>query len=730
MLLVAKSNDISECYSDWLNVLNGVLRYHEQYDAVKLQIHVDGVSLVKSSLAQLWPILGCLTSPKTAVFIVGVFSGETKPGNVSEYFEDLTNEMLDLQLHGYYHVGSGSRCIIHFDCLIVDVAARAFIRQMKQHSSSFSCGKCCVRGVYTRGRPKHHIGVSPFEALPTEMVRSFPFDYMHLRMIAKTVDQFAALYGEEEMVYSIYCLTHISEDVRRRGPLDGFSASPFESHISRLGRLNNLRSWFAQFETIFAPGQIDSELAHLEQVVATPHATENVDGIPELLGSTKPYEQLKLALIKLVGLSDRQRISQLPKVNELGDRKPLQPLRHVQLPADTTHVDQTLFEEMCLQRLPRDMQNTPDQRRVQLISRHRTPIPITSGITGNLTGTPDDAANPAISVQSAKQGSQILMATDVGLPLRRPFFLKKHESGIRHFIDAGAEFSVILPVVHGLNRSVTFSLRASNGSTIKVFGHSSHTPKLGFRRPFSRIFTIADVRIAVIGVDLLQHFDLWVDSRRCPPVAQAMRYQASPSIRLFFDILRLRRPSQVPRGTTVTAGPPVFAKARRLTPDGPKIARVEFEHMLKLGIIRPSTELCVLARIQKLPVPSIKGDQPIGATSHCVYQFACNCNESYIGRTERCLISRVKEHLPKWVQNSGLRENDTVVETRKQPTSTVARHVLTTGHVIDPICAFRILLRHSKLRFMRFAEAVAVNRLKPTLCVQKQLLVNLTLPWT
>ncbi|KAA3676597.1 uncharacterized protein DEA37_0009147 [Paragonimus westermani] len=118
------------------------------------------------------------------------------------------------------------------------------------------------------------------------------------------------------------------------------------------------------------------------------------------------------------------------------------------------------------------------------------------------------------------------------------------------------------------------------------------------------------------------------------------------------------------------------------------------------------------------------GDQPIGATSHCVYQFTCNCNESYIGRTERCLISRVKEHLPNWVQNSVLRKNDNVVETRKQPASAVARHVLTTGHVINPICAFRILLRHSNPRFLRFAEAVAINRMKPTLCVQKQLLVT------
>ncbi|KAA3675200.1 uncharacterized protein DEA37_0011011, partial [Paragonimus westermani] len=143
-----------------------------------------------------------------------------------------------------------------------------------------------------------------------------------------------------------------------------------------------------------------------------------------------------------------------------------------------------------------------------------------------------------------------------------------------------------------------------------------------------------------------------------------------------------------------------------------------------------AAELRVIARIQKLPLPSIKGDQPIGATSHCVYQFVCNCGESYIGRTERCLISRMKEHLPKWVQKSVLPENGNVSETHKQPVSSAARHILTTCHAIDPSCAFKILLRHSNPRFLRFADAVAINRLKPALCVQKQLFVNLTLPWT
>ena len=37
-----------------------------------------------------------------------------------------------------------------------------------------------------------------------------------------------------------------------------------------------------------------------------------------------------------------------------------------------------------------------------------------------------------------------------------------------------------------------------------------------------------------------------------------------------------------------TTGPPIYARARRLTPDQLRIARQEFEHMMEQGIIQPS----------------------------------------------------------------------------------------------------------------------------------------------
>jgi hypothetical protein len=87
----------------------------------------------------------------------------------------------------------------------------------------------------------------------------------------------------------------------------------------------------------------------------------------------------------------------------------------------------------------------------------------------------------------------------------------------------------------------------------------------------------------------------------------------------------------------------------------------------------------------------------------------------------------MKEHLPKWVKVAV--ESQTADLTHKPPASAIAKHILTSGHHVDMSCAFKVLLRHTNARLLRFAEAVAINRFKPALCIQKQLFVSLRLPW-
>ena len=53
-----------------------------------IQVNIDGLPLFKSSGVQLWPILGRVCSPfESEPFVIGLFSGKQKPGNIDEYLE-------------------------------------------------------------------------------------------------------------------------------------------------------------------------------------------------------------------------------------------------------------------------------------------------------------------------------------------------------------------------------------------------------------------------------------------------------------------------------------------------------------------------------------------------------------------------------------------------------------------------------------------------------------------
>ncbi|EEC11138.1 hypothetical protein IscW_ISCW008030, partial [Ixodes scapularis] len=51
------------------------------------------------------------------------------------------------------------------------------------------------------------------------------------------VKTFAKLYGDDQVSYNIHCVLHLASDVRNQGPLDTFSAFPFENNMQCLKRL-------------------------------------------------------------------------------------------------------------------------------------------------------------------------------------------------------------------------------------------------------------------------------------------------------------------------------------------------------------------------------------------------------------------------------------------------------------------------------------------------------------
>ena len=159
-------------------------------------------------------------------------------------------------------------------------------------------------------------------------------------------------------------------------------------------------------------------------------------------------------------------------------------------------------------------------------------------------------------------------------------------------------------------------LQAANGSLIRTYGQRSVTLNLGLRRVFKWVFVVADVKQNILGADFLYHFGILVDVRNKQlidnitslkvsgiSVSKYQQYPKSISIALnhlseyndllkeFPSVLKPDFKKNVKHHCThkiETSKTPVFSKPRRLSPEKYKIAKKEFEHMLELGIIRPS----------------------------------------------------------------------------------------------------------------------------------------------
>ena len=170
-----------------------------QCNKLELQFSIDGLPLFKSSSSCLWPIL-CIVrqSEKKKPFVVGIYSGNSKPVNLTDYFEQFVIDCKKLVSHGLLIAGEHYEIALH--SFVCDAPARAMIKCIKSHSGYFGCDKRRVEGEWNgkvifqelnaplrtddqfdrQVDEDHHLGLSPLSALPIGMVSGFPLDYMHL----------------------------------------------------------------------------------------------------------------------------------------------------------------------------------------------------------------------------------------------------------------------------------------------------------------------------------------------------------------------------------------------------------------------------------------------------------------------------------------------------------------------------------------------------------------------
>lgn len=167
-----------------------------QLSVIELVFNIDGLPLFASSSYSFWPILCYCTAIPTKVFVVSLYGGKSKPNSLN-FIDDMVQELTRLMQDGV--------CIydITLPCFpkmcICDAPARAMVKCVKLYSGYYGCDKCEQKGLYigrmtypecepicrtgesfrAKHNTEHHNGDSPFLALPVDMVRFFPIDYMH-----------------------------------------------------------------------------------------------------------------------------------------------------------------------------------------------------------------------------------------------------------------------------------------------------------------------------------------------------------------------------------------------------------------------------------------------------------------------------------------------------------------------------------------------------------------------
>ena len=166
------------------------------------------------------------------------------------------------------------------------------------------------------------------------------------------------------------------------------------------------------------------------------------------------------------------------------------------------------------------------------------------------------------------------------------------------------------------HRQCGASLQAANGIPIPTYGTRSLTLNLGLRRPYRWVFIVADVKYPILGADFLGHHGLIIDVKHRTLIDSSTNLMANiiythqnthslTTINPLFspnsftsllagypEITRLFADTPIKHNVVhhiVTSGPPVSCRTRRLPPERLTVAKSEFDHMMELGIIRPSS---------------------------------------------------------------------------------------------------------------------------------------------
>lgn len=158
----------------------------------------------------------------------------------------------------------------------------------------------------------------------------------------------------------------------------------------------------------------------------------------------------------------------------------------------------------------------------------------------------------------------------------------------------------------------SITLQAANKTKFTTFEQKTLTLDLGFTRRFSWVFTVAALDLTILGVNVLERYELLVDTRkRFLTMKGSLSSTEGEELHHFlkFHTNATSEKCEITGYTPETSKPnpqhseiepkvtyknkaegsPAFARPSGPAPDKHKITRAEFDYILHLGII-PSSD--------------------------------------------------------------------------------------------------------------------------------------------
>lgn len=217
-------------------------------------------------------------------------------------------------------------------------------------------------------------------------------------------------------------------------------------------------------------------------------------------------------------------------------------------------------------------------------------------------------------------------------------FLFDTNNNLNFLIDTGSVVSVVpYSKFKSLARKSDIELSAANGSIIQTYGTILFKIDLGLRRDYEFPFLIADINTPIIGFNFLEKFGISVDvknkrlidSTTSLATKASLKYDSVYSLKPYIkrsdqytDLLK-QFPSitsepdytKLARHNTVhhieTKGNLPFCRPRRLDPIKFKIAKTEFEYLVKIGVCRPSSSASA-SPLHLVPKKEVNDWRPCG----------------------------------------------------------------------------------------------------------------------